>query len=188
MANAVEMLREDHKKVKDLFEQFEEAEDGEEKARLVRIALQELKVHAAVEEEIFYPTLREQIDDDDLMDEALEEHHVAKLVIGELEDMTPDDQRFDAKFKVLAESVKHHIKEEESELLPKAEDVGLDLESLGEEMAERKQELQDQSFPETRTKSSGRKMTPRRVQQSKTKIAAKRQSRPAKPATYRKSA
>ena len=71
-----------------------------------------------------------------MMDEALEEHHVAKILIGELREMSPGDERFDAKFKVLAEAVKHHIEEEESELLPNAEDMELDLEALGEELAD----------------------------------------------------
>ena len=74
MPEAVEMLREDHEKVKGLFEEFEKAEEDDEKLRIVRTTLTELKIHAALEEEIFYPAVRELIDDDDQMDEALEEH------------------------------------------------------------------------------------------------------------------
>jgi hemerythrin superfamily protein len=144
MPDALEMLQEDHEKVKGLFEQFEEAEDSAAKAQIVQTALKELEIHATLEEEIFYPAVRETDDDEeheDMMDEALEEHHVAKMLIAELQDMAPDDERYDAKFTVLAESVKHHIEEEESELLPKAEKEELDLESLGEQMMERKQQL-----------------------------------------------
>jgi hemerythrin-like domain-containing protein len=146
MPEVTGMLREDHQKVKDLFEEFENAEEDGEKLRIVRTALAELEIHATLEEEIFYPAVREQIeeDDEDTMDEALEEHHVAKFIMRELKDMKPGDERFDAKFKVLAESVKHHIEEEESEILPKADEMELDQEQLAEEMTERKQELQQQ--------------------------------------------
>src|SRR5207237_4833742 len=128
MPDAIEMLREDHRKVKDLFEEFEKAEEDDEKGRIVHTALTALEIHATVEEEIFYPAVREQIDDDDQMDEPLEDNHAARLLIGELQEMKPGDEHFDAKFKVLAESVKHHIEEEETEMLPKAEDADLDQE------------------------------------------------------------
>jgi hemerythrin-like domain-containing protein len=100
-----------------------------------------LKVHTALEEEVFYPAAREEIDEEEKIDEALEEHHVAKLLIAELSKMKPSDERFDAKFKVLAESVKHHIEEEESEMLPEVEGE-LDTDRLGEKMAQRKQALE----------------------------------------------
>jgi len=108
-------LREDHRKVKGLFEEFEQAEDAKAKQRIVETALTELEVHSKLEEELIYPTIRGEIDDDDLMDEALEEHHVVHGLIGELRKMKPRDERYDAKFTVLAENVRHHIKEEESE-------------------------------------------------------------------------
>ena len=159
MPEVTEMLREDHQKVKDLFEEFENAEEAEDKLRIVRTALMELEIHAALEEEIFYPAVRAQIEEDDehIMDEALEEHHVAKFIMRELQNMKPGDERFDAKFKVLAESVKHHIEEEESEILPKAEELDLDQERLAEEMTERKQELQQQ------TQADGRRRTSRSI-------------------------
>ena len=181
MPEAVEMLREDHQKVKGLFEEFEKAEEDDEKLRIVRTAIHELKIHATLEEEIFYPAVRELIEEDDQMDEALEEHHVAKLIIAELQDMEPGDERFDAKFKVLAESVKHHIEEEESEILPKAEKMELDQEQLGEEMEERKTELQAQG-------GGKRKSTARATQsrgQGKSKAGAKKSTSRSK---YQKSA
>jgi hemerythrin superfamily protein len=183
MPEAVEMLREDHQKVKDLFKEFEKAEENEEKGQIVRAALTALEIHATLEEEIFYPAVREQIDDDDQMDEALEEHHVVKLLIGELQEMKPGDDHFDAKFKVLAESVKHHIEEEESEILPKAQDTDLDQERLGEEMTERKEELQGQKGAGAGGKISSRK-TARRPALAKTKTAAKKNGK----TKYRKSA
>ena len=183
MPDAIEMLREDHRKVKDLFEEFEKAEEDDEKGRIVHTALTALEIHATVEEEIFYPAVREQIDDDDQMDEALEEHHVAKLLIGELQEMKPGDDHFGAKFKVLAESVKHHIEEEETEMLPKAEDADLDQERLGEEMTERKEELQGQKGAGARGKIPSGK-TARRPALAKTKTAAKKNGK----TKYRKSA
>jgi hemerythrin superfamily protein len=182
MPEAVEMLREDHQKVKDLFEEFEKAEEDDDKLRIVRTALNELKIHATLEEEIFYPAVREFIDDDDQMDEALEEHHLAKLIIAELQDMEPGDEHFDAKFKVLAESVKHHIEEEESEILPKAEEMELDHEQLGMEMTERKTELQAEGGG--RRKSTTRNAAQGRAS-TKSKVGAKKSGGKSK---YQKSA
>lgn len=183
MPDAIKMLREDHQKVKDLFEEFEKAEEEDEKGQIVRTALNDLEIHATLEEEIFYPAVREHIEDDDVMDEALEEHHVAKLIIAELQDMEPGDDRFDAKFKVLAESVKHHIEEEESEILPKAQKMEIDKEGLGEEMTERKQELQEQGVAGAGRKSSGGRG--QRAPLAKTKASAKKSGTKTK---YRKSA
>jgi hemerythrin-like domain-containing protein len=139
MPSATQMLREDHAKVKELFQQFETAGSDAEKKRIAEAALRELVVHAAVEEELFYPALREHLDPKQV-DLAQEEHHVAELLIKELDGLR-DPAKLEAKFKVLAESVKHHIQEEESELLPEAES-SLDDESLGEEMATRKEDLE----------------------------------------------
>lgn len=142
--DAIGQLRKDHEQLKHLFEQFEEAEDRRTKQQIVNQALTALTVHAQLEEELFYPAARKAGADDeeidDLMDEALQEHHVAKMLIAELEKMKPGDEFYDAKFTVLAESVKHHIKEEESEMFPKVEDEG-DWEQIGERMHARRQAL-----------------------------------------------
>jgi hypothetical protein len=186
MPEATELLREDHQKVKELFKEFEQAEEDEEKQRIVQTALTELEVHATLEEEIFYAAVRAQIDNDSMVDEALEEHHVAKLLMAELQGMEPGDERFDAKFKVLAESVKHHIEEEESELLPKAEEMDLDQERLAEEMTERKQELQEQEEGENGGgRKAARRISSQRRTSSKGKVSAKKAGAKAK---YRKSA
>ena len=102
MPNAVELLREDHQKVKVLFERFEHEADEEQKGQIVDTALKALEVHTAIEEEIFYPAMRQEIGAEDLMDEADEEHHVAKQLMSELKGMRPGASHYDAKFTVLA--------------------------------------------------------------------------------------
>ena len=140
-SSVTNILREDHKKVKVLFEEFEHAEDAKAKQRIVETAVAELEVHSKLEEELIYPEIRAEIADDDLMDEALEEHHVVHGLIGELKKMKPSDERYDAKFTVLAESVRHHIKEEESEMFPKAEDCEIDWDDLYARVLNRKEQL-----------------------------------------------
>ena len=140
------MLREDHKKVKGLFEEFKQADDAKSKQWIVNLALMELEVHSKLEEGLVYPAFRAAIDDDDLMDESLEEHHVVHGLIGQLKKMKPSDDRYDAKFTVLAENVRHHIKEEESEMFPKAEDCDLEWEALHARVAKRKDQLVTKSY------------------------------------------
>jgi hemerythrin superfamily protein len=101
--NAIAMLKEDHGRVKDLFDKFDETNGSATKAKIVSEALMELKVHATVEEELFYPALRQKMKDEDgIMEEADEEHHVAKVLIAELEKMIGDEDHWEAKFTVLA--------------------------------------------------------------------------------------
>ena len=167
MPDAIEMLKEDHRKVKKLFEEFEHAEEDQVKERIVENTVQELEIHAALEEEIFYPAAEAQVGEKESIDEAREEHHVVKLLIGELKKMSADDERYDAKYTVLAESVKHHIEEEESELFPKLEGK-LDAEEVGAEMESRKEQLQQQ--PRRRSaKAKGRTRTRKSRQRSSTK-------------------
>lgn len=147
--DALHILADDHKKVIELFDEFErmkENEDTDEEAKqiLVETACAELTIHAQVEEEIFYPAARAAIDDMDLLDEAEVEHASAKQLITELAAMQPGDDLYDAKFTVLGEYVKHHIQEEEKELFPKIKKAGLDLEELGQEISERKLELREE--------------------------------------------
>jgi hemerythrin-like domain-containing protein len=147
--NAITMLKNDHQKVKQLFDNFEEATKSTAKQKIVAEALMELKIHATIEEEFFYPAVRQQIDDEEgLMDEADEEHHVAKILIAELEAMQGDEDHWEAKFKVLAESVRHHIKEEEGEMFPEAKKTDIDFVTLGERMAELKTQLQEDGVPQ----------------------------------------
>jgi hypothetical protein len=143
---AAAMLKEDHEKVKGLFDQFEQATSRAAKKKIVRQALTELKVHAALEEELFYPAVRKPVGKD-VMNEADEEHHVAKLLIAELDAMDGSESHFDAKFMVLAENVRHHIKEEENEMLPKAQKAKVDFTALAEKMLRRKERLLADGVP-----------------------------------------
>src|ERR1700694_648601 len=114
--HAIAILKKDHETVKGLFEQFEKAESAGRKTKIIDQALIELKIHAILEEEIFYPTVRAHVGRD-IMNEADEEHHVAKVLIAELDTIGKDNDHRDAKFTVLSESVRHHIGEEESDML-----------------------------------------------------------------------
>jgi len=142
--NAIELLKADHAEVKTLFDRFEKlGEDGprDEKEDIVREACAKLTVHATVEEEIFYPAAREVPDAEALLNEAEVEHGTAKDLIARLDEMAADDDMFDANFTVLSEYIQHHVKEEEGELFPKVQKSDLDLDALGAEMAQRKDEL-----------------------------------------------
>jgi hypothetical protein len=143
---ATALLKEDHDKVKGLFDRFEAARSRAAKVRIVREALTELKVHAAIEEELFYPAVRKPVGKE-IMNEADEEHHVAKLLIAELDRMDGSESHFDAKFLVLAENVRHHIKEEEDEMLPKARKVKVDFDALAQRMQARKERLLARGVP-----------------------------------------
>lgn len=159
-AAVLDMLREDHAKVKALFDEFEQARDSRTKARIVETVLIELEVHAKLEEGLIYPALREKIDDDDLMDEAMEEHHLVHVLINELKRMKPDDDRYDAKFTVLGESVKHHIKEEEEEMFPKAEESNTDWHDLEDQAVKRREQLMARLSPSAKNgkrRATGRK-------------------------------
>ena len=140
----VQMLKEDHQKVRQLKQQFEQAGSPSEKRKIAEQALHELEVHAALEEEIFYPAVRKKAGDDAkaMVLEAQEEHHVVHLLVGELKEMKSATDQFVAKFNVLMENVEHHVQEEEMEMLPKAQVLlGPEADQLGERMQKRKQEL-----------------------------------------------
>jgi hypothetical protein len=138
--HAISILMKDHDRVKALFDRFEKADATAEKEKVVREALTELKIHAVIEEEIFYPAVRKHVGKD-LMNEADEEHHVARVLIAELDRGGRADGHREAKFTVLSESVRHHIREEENEMLPKAKGVEIDFEALGRQMLDRKADL-----------------------------------------------
>jgi len=145
---AISMLKNDHQKVKGLFEKFENTSSSKAKQKIVSDALMELKIHASIEEEFFYPALRQEMDDEEgLMDEADEEHHVAKVLIAELEAMRGNEYHWEAKFKVLAENVRHHIKEEEGEIFPEAKKTAIDFVALGTSMADMKARLIREGVP-----------------------------------------
>src|SRR5688500_12540717 len=130
--DAITLLRQDHKAVEKLFKQFEKTTAPAEQRTLAQRIVKELSVHAAIEEMVFYPAIRERVPGaEDTVLESLEEHYIVKWVLHELEDMKPDHERFKAKMTVMMESVRHHVEEEESELFPKVRKA-LGRKELGE--------------------------------------------------------
>ena len=140
--NALELLEQDHRQVEEWFDEYDELrEDDRRKSELAGKLCLALKVHTRIEEEIFYPQAREATKDKDLLDEAVVEHATVKNLISEIEEMEAGEDLYDAKIRVLGEMVKQHIKEEEEELFPEVESAKMDLDALGKELAERKDEL-----------------------------------------------
>ena len=146
--HAIAILKKDHDTVKALFDDYDRTEVNAART-IIDKALMELKIHAVIEEEIFYPTVRKHVGAG-VMNEADEEHHVAKVLIAELEQRSGGGDHRDAKFRVLAESVRHHIKEEEEKMLPAAKDLDIDFERLGVRMIARKNELLKKGIPTDR--------------------------------------
>jgi len=145
---ALELLMADHRKVEDLFEQFEQEKDSDEGTRreIAQQICAELTIHAQVEEELLYPWLREQLEDDDMemVEEAQVEHNTAKDLIAQIEGATDIDEVFNAKVKVLGEYIKHHVQEEENEIFPEVRDQQDELDELGQEISARKGELMEE--------------------------------------------
>ena len=143
--DAVSLLTSDHAEVKQMFEEYrqlvQDNADDDRRDELAAEICSALTVHAEIEEDIFYPALRERLEDDLALDQAEVEHAIARDLIEQIEAMEPDDALFDARVLVLAEYVEHHVQEEESEIFPQAEKSGIDLEELGAELAERRHEL-----------------------------------------------
>jgi hypothetical protein len=142
--DAIALLKDDHKKVKKMFKDFDKLkEKGTEaqKSELVRNICTELTVHTQIEEEIFYPAVRKAVDDKDLMDEAEVEHASAKDLIKQIQGMRPSDDYYDAKVTVLGEYVDHHVEEEQNEMFKKARKAKVDMEKLGKKMATRKRAI-----------------------------------------------
>src|SRR5690606_25555484 len=156
--DAIAMLKADHRKVEDLFAKFEKASGKDRKQALAEEACLELKVHTAIEEEIFYPACRGKIEDD-LVNEAYVEHDAAKLLINEIEAGGADEEFYDAKVKVLSEMIEHHVEEEEKRsegMFSQARAAGLDMDVLADQMRARKrtamEEFQAGKPAETRTR------------------------------------
>jgi hemerythrin superfamily protein len=139
-ADALSILKNDHDRVKQLFEEFDGA-DAPRRNAIARQICQELKVHAQIEEEILYPTARNAIDDADLVDEAVEEHAEAKQLIAQIEASGGDVREVEGRVQDLREAIEHHVEEEETELFPELRSAGLDLAKIGEQLTERKREL-----------------------------------------------
>lgn len=145
--DAIALLKADHRRVEDLFEQFEKASSSAKKKSLANEICTELKIHTMIEEEIFYPAFKGKIEDD-VLDEAYVEHDGAKVLINDIEASNPDANFYDAKVKVLSEEIKHHVHEEEmpSEgMFAQCRKTDVDLVALRDSMAARKEELLTQA-------------------------------------------
>lgn len=141
--DAIALLKADHRKVEDLFEQFEKAKSSSRKHSLAHEICTELKIHTTIEEEIFYPAFRGKIEDDTL-DEAYVEHDGAKILVNDIEAGSPEDEFYDAKVKVLSEEIKHHVREEErgsDGMFAQCRKTDVDLVALRDLMLARKEEL-----------------------------------------------
>ena len=141
--DAVALLKDDHRKVEDLFAEFEKASGDGSKRKIAEQICKELTVHAKIEEEIFYPACEGKVEED-LLKEAYVEHDGAKVLIAEIEAGGPSDEFYDAKVTVLQEQIEHHVEEEEKRmegLFAQARKAGLDMDALGLELAARKEEL-----------------------------------------------
>ena len=145
-SDAIALLTKDHREVKKLFSVFQKLADaeapGEERQKVAIQICEALTAHATVEEEIFYPAVREAAEDaTDELDEAEVEHASVKELIAQIQAMDPEDELYNAKVKVLGEYVDHHVQEEEKEMFPKAEKTQLDMDELGSQLQARKEEL-----------------------------------------------
>jgi hemerythrin superfamily protein len=147
--DAIDLLKEDHRKVQDMFEEFKRLHESKEggtegmKQDLMDAVCQALTVHAQIEEEIFYPAAREALpDEDDLMNEAAVEHSGAKDLIAQIEEGSAEDPMTCARFMVLSEQIDHHVKEEQEEMFPKILDSEMDTQAIGERLSARKAELE----------------------------------------------
>ena len=136
--DAIALLKSDHRQVRALFSEFDKLKDEEDKAAIVAQICDELTIHAAIEEEIFYPAVRKAIEDVDLVDEALVEHAGAKELIAQLEGASVDDDLYSAKVTVLGQQIDHHIQEEERRMFREARKAKVDTAALGAKMMKRK--------------------------------------------------
>jgi hemerythrin superfamily protein len=140
--DAIELLQEDHKKMKNLLEEVDETEDADKRRELFNQIRKELKVHERIEEEIFYPALKDHPKAKEIVLEGYEEHHAVDVLLDELDDVSFDDERWAPKMTVIKENVEHHIEEEEEEMFEKARSIldDSELSQLGDRMKKLKEE------------------------------------------------
>jgi hemerythrin superfamily protein len=174
--DAIALLKQDHRAVEALFEEFEQADESEQSELATRIC-QMLTVHTQIEEEYLYPQAKDAFgeEDDEMVYEAEIEHGSAKELIGKIEASTPEDPHFKPLMKVLSEYIKHHVKEEEKEMFPSLKETELDLKELGSQMAQRKLELMEQMGIEAEEPASQRKRSGSRA--TRTSSTKRRQAR-----------
>jgi hemerythrin superfamily protein len=172
---ALELLKADHAEVKKLFRQFEKLkknEDNDGMQQAAQTICDALRIHAQIEEEIFYPALREAGDADDTLDEADVEHSHVKELVEQIASSGPGDEHFEARVKVLSEYVEHHVQEEESTIFSKARKADFDLVALGQQLEARKAELKGEEPPVDVAALAGRQQ----AMQKRNGQRAKRQS------------
>jgi hemerythrin superfamily protein len=177
--DAITLLKKDHKTVEGLFKEFEKLQKkgtAAQKKKVVTSVIKELSVHAAIEEEIFYPDVRSEDDEeeDDVL-EALEEHHIVKWTCDELSKMSPSDERYDAKMTVLIEMVRHHVKEEEEEMFPQVRKAlgRKTLLEMGDRLEKLKKKAPKSPSPRSPDTPPGNKVA-HRAQTAKEKVSGKR--------------
>jgi hypothetical protein len=156
--DAIALLKADHREAEELFAVFEATNSSSRKQKLAQQVCLALKVHTTIEEEIFYPAFLEATEEEDIHHEAEVEHDGAKKLIAEIEASGPDDDYFDAKVKVLSEMIKHHVREEEQRdgMFAKARQADMDLQTLGEQLLARKQELMSGARGSSRARGDNR--------------------------------
>ena len=159
MPSAIQLLKRDHKKVEGLFDKFEQTKKADGKRKICEQVIQELEIHAKLEEEIFYPAVKKHVGEEDLLEEAKQEHQQAKEIMRELKNLNSEDTEFEEKFAELVEGVKHHVEEEEGEMFPKVEESDMELQEYGDRMVERKEELMAQNKPAKAQKKTGKRKT-----------------------------
>lgn len=142
-SNAIELLKHDHREVESMFKQFDAEDASRSKAEMAQHICLSLIVHSEIEEELFYPAAKRALEDEgrDLIAEAKVEHMSLKRLIDDISGSSPGDELFEARMTVLKEYVKHHVHEEEHELMPQVKRADIDLEALGSRLQERKQAL-----------------------------------------------
>jgi hemerythrin superfamily protein len=174
--DAIALLKQDHRSVEALFDEFEDADESEQSELATRIC-QMLTVHTQIEEELLYPQAKDAFgeEDDEMVYEAEIEHGSAKELIAKIEGTTPEDPHFKPLVIVLKEYVKHHVKEEEKELFPSLKDTELDLKDLGTQLAQRKLELMEQMGIEEMPEAPRKRSAGSRA--SRTSAAKRRQAR-----------
>jgi iron-sulfur cluster repair protein YtfE (RIC family) len=150
--DALELLKQDHEKVADLFEEADDSDDQPQKERIFEKIKTELETHTYIEETVFYPALEKHEDLKELVKEAYEEHRQVKTLLTEITGLVAGSEKFDAKLKVMKENVEHHVEEEENEMFPKVRRVLDDkkLETLGRELAAAKQDGKKRSTTTSR--------------------------------------
>lgn len=186
--DAIALLKQDHRTVEALFDQFEDAEEHEQSQLAERICNM-LTVHAQIEEEILYPTAKQAFEDEeeqDLVNEAAVEHQSAKDLIAKIEGMTPDDEAFKASVKVLGEYVKHHVKEEENELFAALKKTDVDLKEMGAQLADRKFALMEEMGIEAEEPPSPQRKKP--AARAKSRASSSSKARQARAGSRGKSA